>query len=197
MKQTGRKTGKLSNGHKQPPPSWNRGLDWGKIKQQFEDRLQQDIDNGVDDIMTRAELRRRQGLPPTPKPATRPISPDRDAQRRGGLRRGAHGDVDRMVELYQGGKTVPEIAETMGFSDRTIREWLTRKGVYVPSRDRFRGGIPPKFGKPKTHCAKGHDLSQWGRQKFKANGAQNGRECILCTRERNKQNNRVRRGTQQ
>lgn len=35
---------------------------------------------------------------------------------------------------------------------------------------------PPR----KTHCRRGHDLSKYGVQMFRPNGAKNGRDCSLC-----------------
>lgn len=186
MKQAGRKNGRLSHGHKEPP-SYGGGLDWGQIERQFQERLQQDIDNGVDDIMTRAELRRREGLPPLPKPATRRFTPDRDAQRRGGLRTGPRFDADKMVEMYEAGSRVREIAEATGANPRTVRYWLTRRGVYDPKRDKSGGPAIGGTNKPKERCQNDHPLDVYGVQKYKSDGkTKNGRDCSICIAERNR-----------
>ena len=179
----GKKSGRLSHGHKRPPSKRSEGLDWGAIERQFAERLQRDIDNGVDDIMTRAELRRRAGLPPVKKAANKSkpgVNPTRQP-------RMTEAEVDEVVGMYlRGGKSVPEIAAAKGYATITIREYLKRREVYDPERDRGRGasaGGRAMAGKErpesrKDTCVRGHDRTVPGNVRPESGS------CLVCDRER-------------
>lgn len=165
------------------------GLDWDAVTRKYQERLQQDIDNGVDNIETQAELARRAGTP-LPKPAKK--KPPGKKKKPRPYNTVKPEVVERFVELYEDGHPVATIAELTGSARDTIRKWLKDRGVYDPHRDKInRKGRPKDTYKRQRYCGKcGCDLDKPGNseEKLKPDGRKNGRECIPCRIERSREN---------
>lgn len=119
-------------------------FDWEASRKRYEERLQQDIDNGIDNVETRAELDRRAGIVRV-KPKVQ----------RTGNRPGPKPLYDRkeFVRMYLEGMSVVKIARHFKCADDTVREAVRKAGVYDPKRD-VTGGQNSK-----DKCKRGHDMN--------------------------------------
>lgn len=200
MKQAGRKSGRFSDGAKAPEKGI--GLDWDALRRQREQRLEEEIAAGVDNAETREHLRvkemtereRREDL--VRKANAKVSTPRKGGNTTGGRPRGTPKyDVDKMVELYTGEPPVApmDIAEQIGCNYDTVITWLKRRGVwdatkFKKTRNNPNIKPPQRDGAytQKKECDRGHDLTLPGatRQRYRANGTRNGRECLKCVASR-------------
>lgn len=166
-------------------------LDWDKIREEYEARLDAEIARGVDNAETRRYLREKQASSPEESrpPATQIIEePPRKRKYHGGGPKSY--DRMQMKRLYVEEKmTAMEIAERTGAHYETVRLILKSLGVYDPARDRSRAGA--KGGRPpKGRCSNGHDVTKDEnviiiRRKNKRDE----RACRACKQERDKRYN--------
>jgi len=159
----------FSNGSKDP--SFGKGLDWDRVRADYEARLQANIDRKgratePDEI---AYLEMKSGKKPK-APEAIPDAPKKAS----GPKRTRSDSMDhlrpKMVELYVEFKLpVREISHAMNISHVTVIRHLTKAGVYDPGRD-----MPQK----KIRCNRGHDLSDPDKRIERADGGLTCKECL-------------------
>ena len=169
----GRYTNMPKRGPDHSEPIYDRRvvtIDWDKIRCDYQARLQRDIEAGVDNQETRAELARRRGEVVPNK--SRPVSgPSRRGENLKNRR--PHPLREAMVNLYTGDEKLRtgEIAERLNVKVDLVRYQLKAAGVFDPHRDR--GGT-----RRQETCKRGHSLAD-GYER-----ADGGRDCRHCPKER-------------
>lgn len=208
MKQAGKKTGRLAFGHKMPTPSYTGGLDWGRIREQYHARLEEEYERGVRNPDTIAHHEWRQMDAAEKKEAERkliekavkPKSPSRVYQRGSGPTGRKKGqlfqkyDIDEVVRLYVEENMAPIdiVTKMQGPSYETVINYLKKRDVFDKDRHRKqpKGAKGPVRNKFCPKCGCDLDLPENSRERFKRmpDGSQrtNGRECVPCCRERNR-----------
>lgn len=206
MKQQGKKTGRLSYGHKEPEKSI--GLDWDAIREARAKRLDEEIARGIDNEETREHLRlqamteaeRLAELRKKQEAAVKKSTPkaNKTAAKQGGQRGGPRFDVDKMVSLYTEDNMPPkEIAKVIGCNTETVIAWLKKRKVFI--RDKHRRGaaqVRANGSTPRSrYCGVcGADLDvpgaaneRWKPSRIGEGMVRSGRECVACKRRRGRE----------
>ncbi len=204
--------GTFANAYKGPPNKTEQGLDWSKLRAQNHERLAQDAANGSNSPDARLWRENKLGdMTPQERDefftahalrkvgATIPkMNLTRADKARGGSSRAPRIDVPEVVRLYVEEKMKPEdVAKKMGIAVETVRRHLKIRGVFEPRRH-LQGWQGPvenmSSSKPRLEkCDRGHDLTVPGnsRQNFKVGPrggvTKNGRECLVCRRDRDRE----------
>jgi hypothetical protein len=141
---------------------WKRkgyGLDWAAIKKQHDERLAQDLANGVDNEQTRAIKARNVAKPvaqrekPVRTPKTKaPAKRKQPKQKKGRDTVQNRSAQEVMIEMYNNNIPVSEIMKATGAAGRTIRKYLREAGIYDPRRDM-------SLVRRQKKCGKGHDMT--------------------------------------
>ena len=151
------------------------GLDWEKIRKDYEERATPEELNAAD----------WEGKKPRPKRRkSRATGEKRTGNYWTGPRQKQY-DVEAIILAYKEGKTCRQIAEEFGCNDSTVRNYCRDAGVYDPKRDK--GG-----SKPKEVCSRGHVYEEVGFFVTKKGG----KDCKACSCERGTKSKRRKRALQ-
>jgi hypothetical protein len=149
-------------------PKKSEGLDWEAIREEYKKKATpEELDGPFDEA---GHLKKN-----LPKKEEK----DRLKTSRKGPTAGRQSFADMipyMVEHYEAGETLTQIAEACGVNPQTVRNYLRKEEVYDPTRDK--GGSLPK-----DKCHRGHDLSDGFVNKKGA------RDCRVCNKERRQRRN--------
>ena len=83
-----------------------------------------------------------------------------------------------LAYFYRAGVGTSELARMFKIARSTVHRRLTAEGIIDSSNQ----GGPSK----RDVCANGHDLNEWGEQRYTEKGTKNGRFCRKCANTRKK-----------